>query len=333
MNFKVHIAAITLVALVCGLSQTAFARPLVLIISIDGLGAELLKSVPPEDVPYLTRLAQEGVAAPTAKTIDLAKTIPAHASMLSGVTVEKHRRTHNDLDPDLKKLEVPTIFDLAKLRRLRTSAIFGKDKLSFLFDTGGLDKNMIPRAWPIGDWWGRIPSVVDEAAIEVIKTDKPDLLFIHYAAVDSMGHIFDWGSTPQRWALRQVDASLGRLFSFLNRTETTGADGVHDGYAVIVTADHGGHGPSHGQGTPAGTLESPQTDLYIPWIAYRSARNGIDNSQRAELVDSKATVIVYDTAATAAALLELEMPPTWSWDGVNRLRTKNINARSHDGVR
>lgn len=298
--------------------SATLAHPLVVVISIDGLGTHLLSTLSPAEVPHLTKLARDGDQAIRAETIALAKTIPGHASMLSGVDTPKHQRSHNDFDPDLKKLEVPTIFDLAKLNGLRVAAVFGKDKLSFLFDTGALDKNIIPRAWPIGDWWGRIPSVVDDRAISVLKNDKPDLLFIHYAWVDSIGHIFKWESVPQRFAVRNVDDSLGRLIAFLDKNIST-LNPSGDGYAMIVTADHGGNDVSHGQGHD-GILNSPETDLVIPWIVYRTSATGIDNSTRAQLIDPKAPVKVYDTAATAAGLLGLQVPPTWNWDGVNRLK-------------
>lgn len=290
-------------------------RPLVVVISVDGLGAHLLSSFSTTDTPNLTLLAQDGDQAIRAETVSMTKTIPGHASMLSGVDTPKHGRTHNDLDPDLKKLEVPTIFDLAKKNGLKSVAVFGKDKLHFLFDTGALDQNICPQAWPVGDYYGRWPSVADSRAIQALRETKPDLLFLHYAAVDSMGHIFKWDSSIQRWAVRKVDESIGRVLEELRKN-------VDRDFVILLTADHGGNDVSHGQMNSEGHLKSPETDLVIPWIVYR-ARGSI--VKPIQLRTPQETVKVWDTAATAAALLELEVPKEWNWDGVNRLKLPPVS--------
>lgn len=284
-------------------------RPLVVVVSVDGLGAHLLSSLSTTDIPTLTELTRDGDQAIRAETVSMAKTIPGHASMLTGVDTSKHGRTHNDLDPDLKKLEVPTIFDLAKKHGLKSIAIFGKEKLHFLFDTGALEQNICPQAWPIGDYYGRWPSVAGSRAVSALQDSKPDLLFLHYAAVDSMGHVFKWETPLQRWAIRKVDASLGELLTTLRK------DSDRD-FVILLTADHGGNDVSHGQLNSEGQLKSPETDLVIPWIVYRARGSVV---KPIKLRTPQETVKVWDTAATAAALLGLEVPKEWNWDGVNRL--------------
>ncbi len=299
------------------------ARPLVVVISVDGLGAHLLASLPTTDIPNLTLLARDGDQAIRAETVAMTKTIPGHASMLTGVDTPKHGRIHNDLDPDLKKLEVPTIFDLAKKKGLKSVAVFGKEKLHFLFDTGALDQNICPQVWPVGDYYGRWPSVADSRAIQALRETQPDLLFLHYAAVDSMGHIFTWNSSVQLWALRKVDESIGRLLEELRKN-------VDRDFVILLTADHGGNDVSHGQMNSEGHLKSPETDLVIPWIAYR-ARGSIVKPLK--LKTPQETVKVWDTAASAAALLELEIPQEWNWDGVNRLELNSPSEAASKSLR
>ena len=60
-----------------------------------------------------------------------------------------------------------------------------------------------------------------------------------------------------------------------------------DGYTVIITADHGGHGRDHGSSDPR--------DVLIPWIAWGK---GVVPGET--LPDGIRTL---DTAATALALL------------------------------
>lgn len=284
-------------------------RPLVVLISVDGLGAHLLSSFKTEDVPNLTRLARDGDQAVRAETVSMAKTIPGHASMLSGVDVTKHRRTQNDLDPSLQKIDVPTLFDLLKKNDRRSSAVFGKEKLHFLFDTGALASSVFPKLWPIGDYYGRWPGAVESRAIAALHDTRPDLLFLHYGAVDAMGHAFDWGSRIQRWAVRNVDRSIGRTLLELEK--------MNREFVILLTADHGGNGVSHGQMNSSGQLQSPETDLVIPWIVYRA--KGVA-ARPLKLRTPQDIVKVWDTAPSIAAILDLEVPAAWNWDGINRLK-------------
>lgn len=282
--------------------------PLVVVISIDGLGSHLLSSMPVSEVPTLTKLAQNGDQAIRAETILKAQTIPGHVSMLTGVDTPKHGRIHNELDSNLQPVDVPTIFDLAKMNGKSSIAIFGKEKLRFIFDTASLAENVSPRLWPIGDYWGRLPSVVEQTAIKALEK-KPDFIFVHYAIVDTIGHAVKWESALQRYALRRVDASLGRLVAHLESS--------FEDYVLIVTADHGGHDGSHGQTDATGTLQSPETDLVIPWIISRGGTNSRPNE--ISVLTPQKTVFIYDTAATIASLMGLNVPHAWRWDGQNRV--------------
>ncbi|HXF35752.1 MAG TPA: alkaline phosphatase family protein [Actinomycetota bacterium] len=61
----------------------------------------------------------------------------------------------------------------------------------------------------------------------------PDLLFVNYKAIDTIGHMFSADSPEMLDALRVQDEELRRLVSFLDRQVGRGA------WAMVVTADHG----------------------------------------------------------------------------------------------
>ena len=63
------------------------SRERVLVISVDGLAPRWIS---PERTPRLCRLAQQGAASFTARTVEPPVTLPAHASMLRGVGPEDH---------------------------------------------------------------------------------------------------------------------------------------------------------------------------------------------------------------------------------------------------
>jgi predicted AlkP superfamily pyrophosphatase or phosphodiesterase len=319
-----------LTALISTNSQAAstaeLKRPLVIVISVDGMGARLLSSLPPSEVPTITKMALGGDQAIRAETVLKAQTVPGHASMLAGVDTPKHRQTENEKTEALKKVEVKTIFDLVKLNGLQSAAFFGKEKLRYVFDTGAIDASLTPRLWPFGDLWARLPSVVTSSVVDLLSEKNPNFLFVHYGLTDTVGHIFKWESAAQREAVRRVDVSIGKIVEFLEAWTSPlsklrdGKPAPFDDYIVILTADHGGHDGSHGQTTPTGQLEDVESDLVVPWIVYRSSRAVEADGRRPRLKNPKDTVKIYDTAATAAALLQLEVPKQWNWDGVNRVK-------------
>jgi 2,3-bisphosphoglycerate-independent phosphoglycerate mutase len=96
------------------------------------------------------------------------------------------------------------------------------------------------------------------------------------------GHATAWMSPAYLNAVRQADQAVGRLLAALPAEMT-----------VIVTADHGGHLDGHGTADPA--------DTTIPWIIAGPAIVGGRPIRSA--------VETVDTAATAALLLGVQLPP------------------------
>lgn len=285
----------------------------VVIVSVDGLGSHLLSMV---DTPRIDTLVARGARAQNAQTVLPPKTIAGHTSMLTGVDPSRHGRTHNDLDEKLEKISVPTIFDLVKAKGGRTAAIVGKSKLKFLIDDGTVDVIHI-REWPwVGDFPARLPSWVGKRTARVIaerpeSATGPEVVFVHFALPDTMGHWFEWETPIQKLAVRWVDYEIGRITRALDETRKPGT------WALILTADHGGHDGGHGQTLDGNALEDPKRDLSIPWIVV-GANVPVDVSN----------VKVYDTAPTAAALLGLEAPASWKWQGQSRLAEDAIKKRS-----
>src|SRR5690606_15810858 len=71
-----------------------------------------------------------------------------------------------------------------------------------------------------------------------------------------------------------------------------------DGYTLIVTADHGGHGRNHG------VSGGDPLDVTIPWIAHG---RGVRAGARLDTLDVRTTA----TASTALWLLGVPRPASW----------------------
>jgi predicted AlkP superfamily pyrophosphatase or phosphodiesterase len=252
----------------------------VAIISIDGLRPDVALRA---DMPHLRSLMARGSFTFWANTTDVAITLPSHTSMLTGVTPEKHGIHYNDDKPTNKPDHplVPTLFELAKKQGRTTACCAGKHKFD-IFDTPGtLDWKFIKES---------DDATVADAAAAIVREHKPDVLFVHFADNDRIGHKFGWGTPEQVAHLAKTDDALGVVLKALDDERLT------DSTLIIVTADHGGNGRTHGGLDPR--------SRHIPWIAAGpGVKPNYDLTRNIKLV-----VNTYDTFATACHVLGIPLP-------------------------
>jgi len=260
---------------------TATPQPViqrVIILSMDGLRPEAIELAP---MPNLLELMKTSAYSLTAQTTRPSATLPSHASMLTGMCPSKHGVDWNDYIPQNGVAQGTDLFDLAHAAGLQTVMYVGKEKLQQVTDAASVDTFVY-----INDR--------DKVIMQDLLADFPQdfgVLFIHFATTDDMGEVYGWLSPEQLSVVYRADEALGELLSALDTY------GLRDETLLIVTADHGGHGTTHGSSMPE--------DMTIPWIA---SGPGI---QAGELTTSMYTM---DTAATAAYALGLPIPA--EWDGL-----------------
>lgn len=285
MRFRDSLRALGLAALLAlVLPGTALASHHVLVVSMDGLRPDVALRA---DMPALRSLMARGAFTMYAATTDVAITLPSHTSMLTGVTPEKHE-IHFNGDPgptDRTSPAWPTLFEVAHRAGLTTALAAGKSKFSVLAAPGTVDFASIPpRGRTAPD------SAVAMAAVRWIVEHRPDVLFVHLPSLDWVGHASGWGSSAQVAATASPDRALGFLLRALSQT------GLSDSTLVIVSADHGGAGRTHGGLDPRSRL--------IPWIASGPGVRG--NHDLAS--EPALSVRTEDTFATACAWMGL-VPP------------------------
>jgi hypothetical protein len=257
----------------------------VIIISVDGLRADALARLAP---PAITRLAREGAVSVTAQTIEPSLTLPSHTSMLTGTEPSVHGITWNtDLTSVRgRALEVPTVFAIAKARGLRTAAFFSKSKFHHLEDLEALDYSQSPDGG-----WGKIFAYrTADDAVRYLERNRPHLMFVHLADPDYTGHALKWMSGPYARAVRAADGAVARIVVAADSAFGRGE------YVIILSADHGGVGRSHGAKDPRNST--------IPWIAW-----GEGVRPRTTLPPGIRTTY---TAATAMWLLGIPIPAQMS---------------------
>ncbi len=254
----------------------------VVLISIDGCRPDVLLR---GDAPRMRALLKEGTFTFWARSTIVCLTLPTHVSMLTGVIPEAHGMLWNGDMPFSRPVypNVPTLFELAKKRGYTTAMAVGKSKFSVLDKPGTLDWKYIPDEKKSDD-----PDVV-EHALSIMREHKPGVIFIHLPGVDNAGHAKGWGTTDQLDAVAVADKCVGQVLDLLAQ------ENLSSRTLLIVTADHGGAGRTHG-GDDA-------RSRHVPWIAVGPGiHKNLDLTIYPEL-----QVEVYDTFATISAILGI--PP------------------------
>ncbi|HSM71814.1 MAG TPA: alkaline phosphatase family protein [Anaerolineales bacterium] len=258
--------------------QPAFQATRVLILSIDGLRPDAIALAP---MPNLLELMKTGAFTMNAQTVYRSVTLISHASMLTGSCPSKHGVYWNDYLPLLGYAQGTDIFDLAHADGLQTVMYVGKEKMVQLTEPSSVD---------IYRYINDRDLVIAEELIAEFPQDF-GVLFIHFPLVDGMGHEHGWLSPQQLSVAFRADEALGLILAELDARD------LRDETLIIITADHGGSGTSHGSDSTE--------DMTIPWIA---AGPGIQPGHLTSPVNTM------DTAATAAFVLGLPIPD--EWDGV-----------------
>lgn len=274
----------------------------VIIISIDGLRPDVLLRA---DAPTIRGMMSRGCFTFWARTTAVALTLPSHVSMLTGVIPVKHGIHWNEDLPLAHPYypKVPTLFELARKRGLTTAMVAAKSKFDVFEKPGALNWYFVPP--PAPQPAATLPmekqstkdtttpdNQITAISIRILKDHQPNVLFIHFASTDVIGHnpAMGWGSAAQLKDVTKIDADIAQILRTDNKL------GLTNRTAIILSSDHGGAGYTHGADDPR--------SRHIPWIITAPGiRSNYDLTLLPEL-----TVNTYDTFATACWLLGITPP-------------------------
>ncbi|MFO1499345.1 MAG: alkaline phosphatase [Verrucomicrobiota bacterium] len=259
----------------------------VVIVGCDGLS--------PDGVCHAKKPTLDGLMATGAYTLHARGVMPTSsspnwASMIMGAGPEQHGVTSNDWETNRFEITplvtgpggmFPTIFGVLRAQRpdAKIAVYHDWDGFGRLFERAAVDY--------LEDSVG--PTNAVRHAVECFRLHQPTFTFIHLDHVDHAGHHFGHG-TPEYYASVEVaDQLIGEVVEGLR------AAGMFDQTILLVTADHGGLGKSHGGATLA--------ELEIPWIIHGP---GIASGRQIA-----GPVNTYDTAVTVAYILGLKPPECW----------------------
>jgi len=241
----------------------------VIVISMDGVRPDGLRQA---YTPNLDNLLENAAYSWEAETVLPSATIPAHASMLTGLDVDEHGVDHNNYSTEL--IAYPTFISLAADAGFSTAMIVGKEK----FDQFNIHDETYYEFARVGDG-----SVIDVAIFRLDAGDR--VLFLNLPNPDFFGHSTGWMSETYINELWSTDYQIGRLLDALDER------GILETTLLIITSDHGGHDMEHGSAIPE--------DVLIPMII---AGYGVD------AMELEGDINVTQVAATVLTALELPVP-------------------------
>jgi predicted AlkP superfamily pyrophosphatase or phosphodiesterase len=253
-------------------SMPAGARPAqndsranhVVIISLDGFKASSLTD-PTLPLPALRRLIKAGATARTMRPVNPTVTWANHTAMVTGNTPAKHGVVYNGLlvrDPGMpprvepwrdKKdmVRVPTLYDVAHAAGLTTAqvdwvAIWNAPTVTWEFrerpDPKGIIAAEMVRAGTVTqDDVDTFASknivyrdfVWTQAAAQIIREHKPNLMMFHLLTLDSTQHRYGPGTLAAQAVMAHLDSQVADIVRAIEEA------GLGARTTYFVVSDHG----------------------------------------------------------------------------------------------
>ena len=237
-------------------------------------------------MPVLGRLVRDGAVTWSAETSTSSLRLPAMASLLMGLPVEKHGITWNTFEFSRGYPRPPTLFDFLDLSGGRDSAIFFMDESLY----------QLAKPEPYTDYQmcGPLkPECSPERLVTYIRQyfrkassghgyghailALPHLLVVHLPDGGRAGAASGWSSKDYRTALQSVDRAMGSVLQIFKE------HGLLTRTTVFVTSLSGaGEAPR----------QSTTVSSRVPWIASGvGIKTGHVIRQPVSIVDTSATVL------------------------------------------
>ena len=230
--------------------------------------------------PFVEELLQNSTHDLAAHTVFPSITLPCHMSLFHGVTPQRHGILSNTYVPQVRPVD--GLVDQLNKYDKKCASFITWENLRDLSRPDHLHTALCLNLHKMDDTDRKIT----DKAIEYIKEEAPDFLFLYLGDTDEAGgHDNGWMSDIYLQVVNRAMGCIEKVYRSLP-----------EGYTMIVLADHGGHDRSHGTDTPE--------DMTIPVC--------ICGPKFAEGKELQGTSIL-DIAPTVAKLLEV--PKVKEWEG------------------
>jgi predicted AlkP superfamily pyrophosphatase or phosphodiesterase len=257
--------------------------PKLILILIDGCRSDALQQA---QTPAIDNLMTRGASTLTARTVEPSMTLPAHFSLFTSLPPLTHNVTTNTGSPIPSNM-AHGLVELLKYNGYSTAAAYSWEPLRNLAPPTALDAAFYLKIeqTPFSDL------DIMMGGIQILKTLRPDFLFIYLEGVDVAGHASGWMSEAYLAAVATADKAVGLLL------QTLAECGEEKDCHLLLQADHGGEGKGH--------QITSEAVLTIPWVV-----SGPDIRPGHRI---GTPVSILDTAPTIARLMQ--MPAHYTWEG------------------
>lgn len=249
----------------------------VILISIDGMRPDGFLQC---GNPFTEEMMKRGSYTLNARSMEPSVTLPCHMSIFHSVPPARHGITTNLYMPMVRPLN--GLFEQIKNAGGTSAMFYGWEPLRDVARPGSLKH--AEYVWAYAK--EHTDRILTERAIEHIRDQKPDFVFLYMVETDEKGgHDSGWMTETY---LRYVHDAIENVKLVL---EAAGEE-----YAVIVTADHGGHDRSHGSDLPE-DMTIPMFFMGAPFVPGKELEG----------------LILLDLAPTVADLMGV--PTEREWEG------------------
>jgi predicted AlkP superfamily pyrophosphatase or phosphodiesterase len=246
----------------------------VILILVDGMRPDAIF-----ENPAARKLAEKSAYTLGGRTVYPSVTLPCHMSLFHSVDPDRHGTTTNTHMPQVRPIS--GLFDALAQSRKKCAMFYDWEQLRDLGRPGSLARSVF---YALGDYGSqKADDMLTDRAVECLKQENMDFLFLYLGAPDVFGHDHGWMSEPYMEGLESAWKNIGRVL-----------DAVSEEDVVIVTADHGGHGRSHGTQMPE--------DMTIPFFITGS---GVEAGKELAQMNIK------DIAPTVLKLFHIDAPREW----------------------
>ena len=233
--------------------------------------------------PFVGELLGGSAYTMDGQTVMPSVTLPCHMSLFHSVPPERHGILSNTWVPQVRP--VKGLCEALRGAGKKCGFFYDWDELRDCARPGSLTVNCFHKGGDYG--YANSMAMTAEAALKALREDTLDFMFVYFGLPDSLGHGVGFTSEEYRAGVSAVWDNIRAIHQALP-----------EGWALVVTADHGGHGRGHGADIPE--------DMTIPIIF-----NGFGAMDAAKL--SAANII--DIAPTVAAAMGVAADP--DWEGVS----------------
>jgi len=210
-------------------------------------------------------------------------------------------------------VDVALFHDWAPLDRIFSSTFVASDDVQTSFCADAAVRDQYETAL---DCWDGTDAAALAGGLAAIRDgatgSQSQLVVVHQALVDEVGHASGWGSQPQLDSMAVLDARAAAIVEAIEEVDPTWEETL-----LLVTAYHGGDGTGHDPYQDQALYESRIPELLrVPWIAY-----GVGVKAGTRLDDptpggrAGRYVNIMDTAPTVMHALGIPSPPDWHCRG------------------